>query len=359
MRFDALPLHQFVLTDILRRAQGDVVAACGLGPSEHPFQLIASGSYWRLRAYGGDPTSPSLLVVAAPIKRPYIWDLAPSVSVIRHCLQHGLNVHLLEWVPDSPGAGSRGLDDCATAIADCLRKLASRGAGDKPFLIGHSLGGTLAAIFAALTPESLAGLVLLCAPLCFRAGESRFRDALVSLASPLPNAERFPGSLLSHMSALASPGTFIWSRLTDAASSVGDYRAMEIHARVERWALDEVPVPGELMHQMIELLYRQNGFCRGSLPVCGRRIGPADLSVPTLAVLTTSDDLAPAASITPFVDALGTSDARIIAYPGETGVALQHLGPLIGREAHALVWPEIVSWIHSRYRAQARPGAAA
>ena len=359
MRLDAPPWHQFALSDILRRAQGEVMAACGLGPSEHPFQLMASGSYWRLRAYGGDATSPSLLVVAAPIKRPYIWDLAPSVSVIRHCLHHGLNVHLLEWVPDSPGAGSRGLDDCATAIADCLRKLASRGAGDKPFLIGHSLGGTLAAIFAALTPESLAGLVLLCAPLCFRAGESRFRDALVSLASPLPNAERFPGSLLSHMSALASPGTFIWSRLTDAASSVGDYRAMEIHARVERWALDEVPVPGELMHQMIELLYRQNGFCRGSLPVCGRRIGPADLSVPTLAVLTTSDDLAPAASITPFVDALGTSDARIIAYPGETGVALQHLGPLIGREAHALVWPEIVSWIHSRYRAQARPGAAA
>jgi len=61
----------------------------------------------------------------------------------------------------------------------------------------------------------------------------------------------------------------------------------------------------------------------------------------------------------PFVEALGTSNARIIAYPGETGVALQHLGPLIGREAHALVWPEIVSWIHSRYRAQARPGAAA
>jgi polyhydroxyalkanoate synthase len=61
----------------------------------------------------------------------------------------------------------------------------------------------------------------------------------------------------------------------------------------------------------------------------------------------------------PFVEALGTSNARIIAYPGETGVALQHLGPLIGRAAHALVWPEIVSWIHSRYRAQPRSGAAA
>ena len=359
MQFDALQRTHFAITDILRRAQGDVVAACGLGPSEHPYQVMAAGTYWRLRVYGGGG-SPSLLVVAAPIKRPYIWDLAPSVSAIRLCLRHGLNLHLLEWMPHSSGAASHGLDDYAIAIAHCVREMSSRSAGGKPFLIGHSLGGTLAAIFAALAPESIGGLVLLCAPLCFKAGESRFRDALVSLVpSTLPEAEPFPGSLLSHMSALASPREFIWSRLADAALSLADYRALEIHARVERWALDEVPLPGKLVHQMIESLYRQDQFGRGALQVCGRRISPADISVATLAVVNTDDEVAPPASIKPFVEALVTTDARIIMYPGEIGVALQHLGILIGRAAHARVWPEILSWIHSRYQTQSRAGAAA
>jgi polyhydroxyalkanoate synthase len=40
--------------------------------------------------------------------------------------------------------------------------------------------------------------------------------------------------------------------------------------------------------------------------------------------------------------------ARIVEYPGEIGVCLQHLGILIGRKARAQVWPEIISWIYSQ-----------
>ena len=60
------------------------------------------------------------------------------------------------------------------------------------------------------------------------------------------------------MSALASPGTFVWSRFQDAALSVTDRQAMDIHARVERWALDEAAFPGKLVREMIEQLYREN-----------------------------------------------------------------------------------------------------
>jgi hypothetical protein len=53
-----------------------------------------------------------------------------------------------------------------------------------------------------------------------------------------------------------------------------------------------------------------------------------------------------------------TDDTRIIEYPGEVGVCLQHLGILIGRQAQAQVWPEIVSWINSRSRRKAIPPEA-
>jgi polyhydroxyalkanoate synthase subunit PhaC len=337
---------QFSAADVLRRMQGDAVAALGLGPSECSYRIAASGSHWRLRDYGDQGASNSLLIVAAPIKRPYIWDLAPSVSAIRFCLEHGLRVYLLEWLPATRESNGFGLDDCALAISACADHVSREAAGAKPFLAGHSLGGTLAAISAASAPDSISGLMLFGAPLCFQPEQSSFRDALVSLVPPgLPDANPFPGSLLSQMSALASPTTFVWSRWIDAMLSLSDRQAMEIHARVERWALDEVALPGKLVQQIIDWLYRENRFCRGALQVGEKPVGPATLSAPVLAVVNTADDVAPVVSLKPFTDAMPSMNARVIEYPGEIGVCLQHLGILIGHEARAAVWPEIIAWI--------------
>jgi polyhydroxyalkanoate synthase len=287
-----------------------------------------------------------LLIVAAPIKRPYIWDLAPSVSAISHCLREDLHVYLLEWVPDERRTQNNGLDEHAKAITECITKISGETIGKRPFLIGHSLGGTLAAMFAALAPASIQGLILLEAPLCFEPASSRFRDALVSLIpAKLSDADPLPGSLLSYIAILAAPGTFIWSRLMDAALSVTDAQALEIHARVERWALDEISLPGKLVQQIVQWLYRENRFCRGTLKVGETFIGPSSLSVPTLAVVNMADDVAPLASVKPCLDAMQAKDVRIIEYPGERGVGLQHLGVLIGRQAYAQVWPEIILWL--------------
>ena len=256
----------FALADILRRAQSDVLGAFGLGPQECRYEITESGSHWRLRDYPAQLTGPALLIVAAPIKRPYIWDLTPSVSAIRYCLREGLHVYLLEWLPDSLRNQNIGLDEYAEAISECSARIARDEGGTKPFLIGHSLGGTLAAISSALIPERIKGLVLLGAPLCFEPATSQFRDGLVALVPPmLSETGRFPGSLLSYVATLAAPGTFIWSRLMDAALSLTDGEALEIHGRVERWTLDEIPLPGRSVSQIIRWLYCENRFCRGTL----------------------------------------------------------------------------------------------
>ena len=62
---------------LLRRARGNLIAMFGLGPNECSYRIVASGPYWRLRHYGAHDTPDPLLIIAAPIKRPYIWDLAP------------------------------------------------------------------------------------------------------------------------------------------------------------------------------------------------------------------------------------------------------------------------------------------
>jgi polyhydroxyalkanoate synthase len=330
------------------------MGAFGLKPQECSYRVVASGTHWRLRDYGTQSTLPSLLIVAAPIKRPYIWDLAPSVSAISHCLREGLHVFLLEWAPEAARTQSIGLDEHAKAIAECVAMISGKDAGTKPFLIGHSLGGTLATIFSALAPASIQGLILLGAPLCFEPATSRFRDSLVALLPPdLSETGPFPGSLLSCMATLADPGTFIWSRLLDAALSVTDGQALATHTLVERWSLDEVPLPGKLVHQILLWLFREDRFCRGTLEVCGTVVGPSSLSLPILAVVNTADEIAPLPSIKPCTDALPVMDAWIIEYPGEIGVGLQHLGVLVGRQAHARVWPEIIAWLKGHIQLRA------
>jgi polyhydroxyalkanoate synthase subunit PhaC len=186
----------------------------------------------------------------------------------------------------SPNVGNCGLDEYVLAISEAVATITTAAQGAKPSLIGHSLGGTLAAMYRALLPESIRSLVLLGAPLCFEPSKNHFRDALVTLVpQEISDADPFPGSLLSHASALASPRAFIWSRLMDPAMSIADPLAMAIHARVERWALDEMPLPGKLVHQIIEWLYRENRFCSNELKIGGKFIGPSTLPVPTLAVL--------------------------------------------------------------------------
>jgi len=338
------------LMDTLRRAQGNALEMLGFGPTECGYRVLASAPRWRLRDYASLDAGPAVLMIPAPIKRPYIWDLAPSVSAVRYCLQHRLRVYLLEWTPPRLGHGNAGLDEYADrAIAEAVAKIASEARGQKPFLMGHSLGGTFAAIFGALEPQSIRGLVLLGSPLCFHPGSSRFRDSIVSLAPPtFSEMDIVPGSLLSQLSALAAPDSFIWSRMADAALSIASPPAMDIHARVERWALDEVPLAGRLVDQILEWLYREDRFCRGILPARGGTVGPSSLRLPTLAVVNTADEVAPLASVRPFIEAMPVRDVRIIEYVGETGVGLQHLAILAGRNAYARVWPQIIAWLNAR-----------
>lgn len=340
----------FALIDALRQAQGEALGGLGFGPIECGHRVLASGPHWRLRDYGGPAAGPPVLIVAAPIKRPYVWDLAPSVSALRFCRRQGLRVYLHEWTAPSGMNGRAGLAEYADQpIGEAVATVSRETSGAQPFLAGHSLGGTLAAISAALRPQSVAGLLLLSAPLCFQPGVSRFRDAIVAMApSSLDDTDVVPGSLLSQLSALASPETFVWSRLLDATLSSADPLAWEVHARVERWALDEVPLPGRLVHQMLEWLYRENRLCTGDLRIGERTVGPACLKMPTLAVVNTADEIAPPASVTPFLEAIPGPDVRVLDFPGEVGVALQHLGILVGRQAYARTWPEIISWLKAR-----------
>lgn len=334
---------QFAALDNLRRAQGSTLAYLGFGARECAYDVVASGRHWRLRHYKGTAKRSPLLLVPAPIKRPYIWDLMPSVSAVRFCIDHEHDVHLLEWIAPSEADGDVGIANYAEAIIAAGGTVTASDA--RPFIIGHSLGGTLSAIACALEPSLARGLVLLGAPLSFEPGSSNFRDLVVEREVDLPHGGTIAGSSLSQGCALLSPETFFWSRLIDTAASLSDPAAMDLRIHVERWALDEVPLPSRLICEMMEWLYHRDSFHHGTLALGARRLGPSDLRLPVLAVVNSADEIGPRRSVEPFFAKMPQIRTQIIEHPAEIGVGLQHLAILVGRQAHSDTWPEIEAWL--------------
>lgn len=356
----------FRLADRIRQGQGAWLEALGHGPVTTPAREIARAPGMRVLAYGPAPHGGSdaartpVLIVPAPIKRHYIWDLEPEASVVARLLAAGLAVHLIEWLDEAEATG--GLNDYAGRLIEMAVEAVARECPGPPVLLGHSLGGTLATIFAASHASLVAGLVLLEAPLCFGPGTGIFA---AMLARDPTAPERLgagpgpvPGSVLDAASIAAAPGTFVGEPFRDMLATRKHGASRATHMRVRRWAFDEFQMPARLFVDVVGGLYRDDLFARGLLVVNGQPVRPADLACPVLAVVDPASDLLPLAAVRPVLEAAPRCRARLVQHGGEVGVLFQHVGGLVGRRAHGQLWPEIISWIQQE-TAAAPPKATA
>jgi poly[(R)-3-hydroxyalkanoate] polymerase subunit PhaC len=338
-------LHERI--DDARRVQGKLLQAFGYGPQTHPSRRALAGRGFALEAYGG-ATGPAVLAVPAPIKRPYIWDLRPGASVIGQFLRGGLRPYLVQW--EEPDADF-GLADYVRSLAGCIDAMRAETGDERVFLVGHSLGGLFAAIGAALYPERLRGVVVVAAPLHFD------YDPSVGLLGPVV-AEfsrsplfrempgNLPGSLLSAASFRASPDTFGRDRWLDWMRSAAEPGALRTHLQVERWSLDEMPLARQLVVDLVEELYGRDAFLRGTLEIDGRVAAAERLETPLVVVADRRCAIVPPPATIPLIERSAARDKRLLWYEGDVGVALQHVGVLIGAQAQARVWPEILAWMH-------------
>lgn len=327
--------------DRLRRVQGFMLDAAGAGPVETAHRVVLRKPGVNLRCYaGGSGQGPLLLIVPAPIKRPYVWDLAPEVSAVRRCLGAGARVFLADWQDAPPDYGLH--DYAERLILDCLDA-----AGAEPaILLGHSLGGLFAAIFAALHPSRVRGLGLLASPLHFGA-DARVFSAMAASLDPQALPDRLPGSYVSAASFNVAPGTFGWERWVDGALSLTDPAGLRTHLQVERWTLDEAALPRRLVGELIALIVREDRFARGLLEIDGRSAAPSRLAAPLLCVVDPRCAVVPPETVLPVFEAAASRDKTLLDYEHDVGVALQHVGPLVSRRAHRSLWPRIVRWIET------------
>lgn len=341
----------FDLIDEARRNIGRWFDTIGIGRQETQFRVAAELKGACLRAYhsAASASGPVLLIIPAPFKRPYIWDLRPNVSVIKRCIAKGLRVYLLDWAFPGPRQDELGLGDYAqTLTAEAFDAIEAETGENGALLAGNSLGGTFAAIFASLAPERTRGLALIDAPLAFGAEGGR----LARLAREMPDAQSLRaalgspvcGSALDLLSLLSVPEVFFWQRHGDFALSLTDVDALDLHLRVLRWTLDEFPLPRQLFEDILDQLYKKNCFMRGTLTINGRTAAACNLRSPVFAVLNPIGQIVPPESIETALRTAPGLPVDFHTYEGDVGTLLQHIGPLVSPLSHERLWPEFLNW---------------
>jgi polyhydroxyalkanoate synthase len=237
-------------------------------------------------------------------------------------------------------------------ILAALDAIAAETEQPRAFIAGHSLGGTLAAIFASLHADRLHGLISLEGPIQFNAAGGKLESAVAAGPSAKAITDVFgnvPGAFLSAASSWADPGTFASEPMADRWQCWASPSARRVHWHVRRWTLDETPMPQRLFEEVVDGLYRANRFATGTLTVGPHRADPQALTAPILAVTNVHSQIVPATSIDAYRAATGSRDVQILEYAGDVGVVLQHLGVLVGKSAHAELWPRILDWIQRHH----------
>ena len=334
--------------DEARRHWGICLERLGFGPITTPSRCRAvSGA--NLRAYQApDRRAPIVLIVPAPVKASYIWDMAPELSPVRAMCASGFQVYLVEWSSRAQESSACGISACAyTTLWECITAICEETGQRHAFLAGHSLGGTFAAIFASLHPACVRGLVALEAPIAFE-------DGTLTLAASFTSAEQIdslppviPGTMLNELSSFADPYTYQVEPWIDWLASAYTH-ASGAYLRVRRWTLDESPWPKLLFKEVLTFLYRENRFVTRRLHVGSRLADPQLIVAPILVVSDPRSRIVPPRSIEAYRTGTRCDDLQMLEYPGDIGVVMQHVGVLAGHNAHSKVWPQILSWLRDR-----------
>lgn len=323
----------------------------GFGPRTTPSRTVRNTGAGELYAYQApEDRRPAILIVPAPIKAAYIWDLSPERSVVRRLHEADMQVYLAAWRRPEARDDWMGLAEYADrAIGVCLDAIGQETGAAKVFIAGHSLGGTFAAIFSSLHPERVQGLIELEGPMEFGAGRL---EAAIAAAPPAGAVTgvlgNVPGTALDLMSVWADPLSFSAEPWIDWLRSTASADERRLHWQVRRWTLDESPMARRLFEEVEQELYRQNRFAKGELRIDGRPARPQAIEAPIVAVLDRRSRIVPAPSVEAYRPRTGSTDVQVLEYAGDTGVMMQHVGVLVGRNAHESLWPTVLTWLRQR-----------
>ncbi len=288
-----------------------------------------------------------ILIIYALINKPFILDLQPDRSVIRRLLDAGHDVYLIDWNEPSRLDSVLTLEDYVTRyIENCVDVVCERSGEPAINVLGYCMGGTMAAMYTALEPDTVNALGLMAAGLRFddtggtleEWGHEEYYDPS-DVTDVYGNV---PAEMLDVGFALMDPVANFCSKYVRLYDNLDDQAFVENFARMERWLSDGIDVAGETYVQFLEEIYQQNNLYENELTIGDRDVDISEIDMPVVQIVGEHDHLIPKAASVPFNDVIGSDDVSVIEAP--TG----HIGLSVSTTAHAEVWPAVADWFHEQ-----------
>ncbi len=313
-----------------------------------PHSVIHRQNKLQLRHYpAARPGGQALVIVPSLINKAYICDLEPDCSLVGALAGLGHDVYLVDW-------GTPGLEDATTSVADVLLDLLHRSIdragrhaaglrGQRGFqpvhLLGYCQGGTLAAMYTALRPERVAGLIALNAPVRFSEG-GRFRRFAqdLDLNSAIDPEGLVPVELMATAFKLLDP-MGLWSKyLAIESDSHTPARLARTMAR-ERWLEENVPMAGTFAREFVRKAYQEDALLSGTWTVADEPVNLSHIDCPLMVCACEHDFIAPKASVLPLAKATTSTDVQTHVF--KTG----HIGVVVGSFAPRTFYPLVDQWL--------------
>lgn len=296
--------------------------------------------HYRPRTEGLSHGTPVLLVPSL-INRHYVLDLMPGKSFAEHLVAQGFDVFCIDWGTPSDEDRYVTFDDLVNdALGRAIRKVAATARHGKVHVLGYCMGGTLAAIHGAVHPEHFASFVALAAPVRFHDDSllSRWTNSPGFDVNALVDATgNVPWQLMQSAFHLLRP-TLSLSKAVMVLDRAWNDEFLDGFLALETWGNDNVALPGEFYRRYITGLYQDDGLLSGRFSLRGAPVRLQNLTCPTLAVTFEHDNIVPASSAAPLLDACGAVTKEHVHLPGG------HVGAVVSKHAAKTLWPQLVSF---------------
>ena len=286
---------------------------------------------------------PPLLFVHSLVSRSYVFDLAPGNSFVEAMVNRGFDVFLIDWgTPDELEAHNTletYVDDYLPRIVDTVLDITGF---DELNLFGYCFGGLLALLYlAGHADDPVRSLAVMATPIDFtQMGPmtSLMGDGRVEADDIIDATGNVPPELMRNSFRLLQPTGDI-TGYVNLWQNLWNDDFLSAHQIMTQWSRDHIPFPGDCFRQVSDLFGRQNLLATGRVPLVGRTVDLADITVPFLNIVGEKDHIVPPASTGPLSDLVGSNDVEDLRLPAG------HVGLIVGRTAQRRNVPAMADWL--------------